>query len=121
MIGCFRLLVCVLAVVIAPSLVFPAANAQAREPISPGDDEVAAHLVGTMPVIRMDFARFPALQAVGAIPVELLVDEHGAVTSAKLEGEDDDAGELTKAQLDLVKALIAEAEKTAMKLHFRPF
>jgi len=121
MIGCFRLFVVVLAVIIAPCVACQETSAQAPQPVSPGDDEVAAHLVGTMPVIRMDFARFPNLKELGAIPVELLVDEHGAVTSAKLEDEDDDPGELTKAQLDMVKALIAEAEKTAMKLHFRPF
>ena len=120
--GYFRLLVVVLAAIIAPSVVCHEAKAQGREAVTPADDEVAAHLVGPMPVIRMDFARFPDLQVVGAIPVELLVDEQGNVTSAKLENEDDtDAKDLKKSQREMLKAVVAEAKKTGMKLHFRPF
>ena len=120
--GYFRMSVVVLAAIIAPSIVCYEAKAQGREPVSPDDDEVAAHLVGPMPVIRMDFARFPDLQVVGAIPVELLVDEQGNVTSAKLENEDNtDAKDLKKSQREMLKAVVAEAEKTGMKLHFRPF
>jgi hypothetical protein len=70
----------------------------------------------------MDFARFPDSQVVGAIPVELLVDEQGNVTSAKLENEDDtDAKDLKKSQREMLKAVVTEAKKTGMKLHFRPF
>jgi hypothetical protein len=70
----------------------------------------------------MDFTRFPDLQVVGSIPVELLVDEQGNVTSAKLEGADDtDARELKKSQREMLKAVGEEAEKTGMKLHFQPF
>src|SRR5260370_19436974 len=120
--GYFRLLVVVLAETIAPSIVCYEAKAQGREPVSPDDDEVAAHLVGPMPVIRMDFARFPDLQAVGAIPVELLVDEQGNVTSAKLENEGDtDAKDLKESEREMLKAVVAETKKTGMKLHFRPF
>jgi ankyrin repeat protein len=94
-----------------------------REPLSPSDEEVAAHLIGRMPVIRMDFSKFKALQRVGAIPVKVVVDEVGNVTSAKLEDHDDDIDSdgLTKVQREIVKAVVAEAEKTGMNLHFRPF
>src|SRR5260370_25008209 len=111
--GHFRLLVVVSAAIITLSIVCYEAKAQGRAPISPDDDEAAAHLVGPMPVIRMDFARFPDLQVVGAIPVELLVDEQGNVTSAKLENEDDtDAKDLKESQLETLKALVAAAKKT---------
>lgn len=120
--GYFRSLVIVLAAIIAPSIVCYEAKAQVREPVSPNDDEIAAHLVGTVPVIRMDFARFPDLQVVGALPVELIVNEQGNVTSAKLDGEDDtDDKNLKRSQREMAKALVAEAKKTGMQLHFRPF
>src|SRR5947209_6418035 len=120
--GYFRLLVVVLAAIIAPSVVCHEAKAQGREAVTPADDEVAAHLVGTTPVIRMDFARFPDLQVVGMVPVELLVDEQGNVLSAKLDGEDDtDDKNLKRSQREMAKALVAEAKKTGLQLHFRPF
>src|SRR5262245_47990403 len=120
--GDFRLLVIVLAAIIGPSVAFHEAKAQAREPVSPNDEEVAAHLVGTVPIIRMDFTRFPELLAVGALPVELLVDEQGNVTSGKVEGlYDADVKDLKKSQREMLKALVAEAEKTGMNLRFRPF
>lgn len=120
--GYFRLLVVMLAAPIALSVVCHQAKAQGRGPVSPDADEVAAHLVGAIPVIRMDFSRFPDLQAVGALPMELLVDEQGNVTSAKLDGEDDtDAKDLKRSQREMAKALVAEAKKTAMQLHFRSF
>jgi ankyrin repeat protein len=96
--------------------------AQGRETASPGEEEVVAHLVGTVPVIRMDFTKFPELQVFGKVPVELLVDERGNVISVKLEDEDDiDAKELKKSQRELLKDLIGEAQKAGMQLHFRPF
>ncbi len=120
--GHFRSLIIVLAAVLTPPVVCHEAKAQAREPISPDDDEVAAHLVGAVPVIRMDFARFPDLQVVGMVPVKLLVDEQGNVSSAKFESEDDtDPKDLKKSQREMLKALVSEAEKTGMQLHFRPF
>lgn len=120
--GYFRLLVVVLAAVFAPSFVGHEAKAQDREPVSPDDDEVAAHLVGSVPVIRMDFARFPDLEVVGTVPVEVLVDEHGNVTSVKLEGGDvTEAKDMKKSQRDMLRAVVAEAEKVGMQLHFRPF
>ena len=67
--GYFRLLVVMLAAPIALSVVCHQAKAQGRGPVSPDADEVAAHLVGAIPVIRMDFSRFPDLQAVGALPM----------------------------------------------------
>jgi ankyrin repeat protein len=120
--GCFRLLVVALAVPIASSFIGYEAKSQGREPVSPDNQEVAAHLMGTLPVIRMDFAKFPDLQAVGVVPVEVVVDEHGNVTSVKLEGGDDiDDKDMTKSQRDMLRAVIAEAQKTGMQLHFRPF
>jgi ankyrin repeat protein len=117
-----RLVAIVLAASIASSFVCHRAQAQTSEPISPNDDEVAAHLVGTVPVIRMDFIRFPYLELAGAVPMELLVDEQGNVTAAKLESDDDaDDNDLTNAQRRMLKALAAEAEKVRMNLHFRPF
>lgn len=120
--GCFRLLVVGLAVVIAPSLIGQEAKSQGREPASPDEEEVAAHLVGTVPVIRMDFASFPELELVGVVPVEVLVDEHGNVTSVKLEGGDvTDANDMKKSEREMLRAVVAEAEKAGMQLHFRPF
>ena len=118
--GYFRLLVVVLAAIIAPSIVCYEAKAQGRAPISPDDDEVAAHLVGPMPVIRMDFARFPDLQVVGAIPVELVESElfgheKGAFTGANARR----AGYFEEANNGTL--FLDEAKKTGMKLHFRPF
>jgi ankyrin repeat protein len=118
--GCFHLLVVVLAVVIAPSFIGQEAKSQGREAVSPDEEEVAAHLIGTVPVIRMDFARFPELEAAGTVPVEVLVDEHGNVTSVKLE-VDTDAKDIKKSQRDMLRAVVAEAEKAGMQLHFRPF
>lgn len=118
----YRFLRFVLALVIATSLIRQETKSQTREPKSPKDDEVAAHLVGEVPVIRMDLNKFPELQSAGTLPVELLVDEQGNVISAKLEGADSpDIEELTKPQREMLKAVVAEAEKTGMKLHFRPF
>ena len=120
--GHFRMLVVALSATMALSVVCRQTRAQSREPVSPDPDQVAAHLVGAMPVIRMDFARFPDLQAIGAIPVELLVDEQGNVTSVKLDGDDDTGAEdLKKSQREMLNALVAEAEKAGMRLRFRPF
>jgi ankyrin repeat protein len=108
----------------APLLVCNEARAQGREPVSPDEDEVAAHLLGKAPIVRMDFKKFPDLQVVGMIPVELLVDEQGKVTAVKLDGEDDDLDDikdLTKSEREMMNALVAEAKNTAMQLHFRPF
>src|SRR5262245_57119173 len=96
--GHFRLLVIVFAALIAPSVLCHEAKAQAREAASPDEEEVAAHLVGAVPVIRMDFARFPDLQMVGMVPVELLVDERGNVTSVKCEGDGADLNDIKKSQ-----------------------
>ncbi len=120
--GYVRLLVVVLTVIVASAIVGHEAKAQGREPVSPDDEEVAAHLVGKVPVIRMDFTKFPDLQVLGVVPVELLVDEQGNVTSVKLEGDDDaDAKDMKKSQREMLKAVVAEAKKTGMQLHFRPF
>jgi ankyrin repeat protein len=120
--GYFRLLIVMLAVAVASSLAGHEAKAQSREPVSPDDEEVAAHLVGKVPVIRMDFTRFPDLQVVGMVPVELLVDERGNVILAKVEGDDDsDTKDLKKSQREMLRALVAEAQKAGMQLHFRPF
>jgi ankyrin repeat protein len=117
---CSRILVVGLAVLIAPSFTRNEAKSQGREPVSPDEEEVAAHLVGTVPAIRMDFARFPELEAAGTVPVEVLVDEHGNVTSVKLE-IDTDTKDIKKSQRDMLRAVVAEAEKAGMQLHFRPF
>lgn len=111
---------------IAASVLCRGANSQDREPVSPDDKEIAAHLIGQMPVIRMDFSKSPMLAAIGVVPVELLVDENGNVTSAKVEGEDNantdaEGTRLTKSQREMLKTVIAEADKTAMTLRFRPF
>jgi len=99
-----------------------AASPQGREPKSPDDEEVAAHLVGQMPVIRMDLSKFPVLESIGGVPVELLVDEQGNVTSAKVEGDDEIAtARLAKSQRETLRAVVAEVKKTATTLHFRPF
>jgi ankyrin repeat protein len=119
---CSRLFVVGLAVVIASSFTRHEAKSQGREPVSPDEEEVAAHLVGTVPVIRMDFARFPELEVVGTVPVEVLVDEHGSVSSVKLDGDDvTDAKDMKKSQREMLRAVVAEAEKAGMQLHFRPF
>jgi ankyrin repeat protein len=117
----FRLLVVVLTVVVASSIVGHDGKAQGREPVSPDDEDVAAHLVGPVPVVRMDFAKFPDLQVIGMVPVELLVDEQGNVTSVKFEGDGSDPNDLKKSQREMLKALVAEAKNSAMQLHFRPF
>jgi hypothetical protein len=125
--GYFRLLTIVFSMVVATCVVGHEAKAQTREPVTPGDEEVAAHLLGTAPVIRMELSKFPQLRSAGAIPVELVVDEQGNVTSAKLQGEDEEdendpeIKKLTKAQLQVLKNLVAEAKKAGMQLHFRPF
>ena len=112
-----RPLVFVLATIIA-------ATPQDREPLSPDDQEIAAHLIGEMPIIHLDFNKLPDLATIGAVPVNLLVDQQGNVTSAKVEGMDKDDADykaLTRSQRELVKTMMAEAEKTGMTLRFRPF
>lgn len=121
--NCSRLLVFVLAAIIATSLAWQGACAQDREALSPDDQEIAAHLVGKLPVIRMDLSKFPELESIGGVPVELLVDAQGNVTSAKVEDEDEveTAQDLTGPQRETLKAVIAEVHKTAPTLRFRPF
>lgn len=125
--GYFRLFTIVLSVVVATCVVCHEAKAQSREPATPGDEEIAAHLLGTPPVIRLDLSKVPQLRSAGAIPVELVVDEQGNVTSAKLQDEDEEnendpeIKKLPKAQLAVIKNVIAEAKKAGMQLHFRPF
>ena len=97
-------------------------TANGRQPFQPQPQEVAAHLTGEFPVVRMDFNKLPDLQAIGFVPVEVVVDEQGNVTSAKLEGADDnDDDDVPKAQREMLRAVVAEAENLASKLRFRPF
>lgn len=120
--GYSRVLIFVLTMVITLPVTCQEAKPQSHEPISPNQKEVAAHLIGEAPVVRIDVSKFPEFNEAGALPVELFVDEQGNVTSAKLEGPDDsDSADLTKAQLEMIKAMIAEGEKIGMTLHFRPF
>lgn len=125
--GYFRLFTIVLSAVVAMCVVCHEANAQTPDPLTPGDEEVAAHLLGPAPVIRMELSKVPQLRSAGAVPVELVVDEQGNVTSAKLQGEDEEDDndpeikKLPKAQLEVLKNLVAEARKAGMQLHFRPF
>lgn len=118
-----QLLTFIFAAVIASSFGSLQAHAQSREPITPDDDVVSKHLVGEVPVIRMDFSKFPDFPGATAMPVELTVDEQGNVLTADLDDDEDadDTKELTKAQLKIVKAIVAEAKKIGMQLHFRPF
>jgi ankyrin repeat protein len=118
----FRLLAVVLGAVFAWPALCHEVIAQVREPVSPNDDVIAAHLVGTVPAIRMDFSRFRELQVIGTVPVSLVVDEQGHVTSVHMEGEDEfDAKDMKKLQREMIKTLVVEAKRTGMQLHFRPF
>jgi len=113
-----------LLVVVAALLASPAHEAQAQGPmpLSPTEEEVATHMIGTVPVIRMDSKDFPEFPTIGAVPVELIVNEHGKVISARLEDEDDDGAEdLTKSQRALLRGIVTEAETTGLALQFRPF
>ncbi|HLJ88756.1 MAG TPA: ankyrin repeat domain-containing protein [Candidatus Angelobacter sp.] len=122
--GYSRLSIFVFALFIASAVISYEVQAQDVEAVTPNEEEVAAHLIGTMPVIRMDFKGFPELATFGEVPVELLVNKQGNVISVKLDDlndDDADAKELSKAQRVLLRALIAEAKKTGMGLRFRPF
>lgn len=119
-----RFVVLVLFVAIAGLVLCQEARPQDREPISPDYKEVAAHLVGEMPVIRMDFKKFPELEAGGGVSVELIVDEQGNVTSARLDGHDDgdeDLSELTESEREMLTTIIEKVKTIGMTLHFRPF
>lgn len=118
----FRLSGIVLALLLAAPVVCHGVNAQDREPVTPEDEEIAAHLLGSVPVIRINFSKFPELKGAGAIPVEVLVDGQGNVTEVMLKGEDEDEiKDLKPSQREMVKSIVSEAKRVGMQLHFRPF
>jgi len=95
---------------------------QSHNPIAPNDEEVAAHLIGEVPPIRVDFSKFTALESIGTIQVQLHVSEKGTVTTAELLGYDENEFDgLTRPQREMMKTLAEEAQKTAVSLRFRPF
>jgi len=119
---CPRIVTLTLIAFIAPSLLCQDAKLPKAEPISPDNEEIRAHLIDEMPIVRLDFSKFAGLEQIGVVPVEVTVDEQGNVSSAKLEGADQvDESNVPKAEREMVKTVIAEAEKAGMKLHFRPF
>ena len=120
---CFRrILTLALALATSPYIVCQDASSENRETISPDDQTVASHLVGPVPVVRMDFQRFPELAEMGGVPIEVLVDEQGNVLSAEMEGyRESRVEQLPNKQMEIVKAVVAAVENAGTKLQFRPF
>ncbi len=118
----FRLSFIFMTMAIVPGTVCQESMPRSQSPFSPSDDDVMTHLIGELPVIRRDFSNFPELGSAGSLPVEVYVDELGNVTSAKIDGEDEmNSANLTKAQLQVLKSIIAEAIEKASTLRFHPF
>ncbi len=106
----------------ASSLLSQEAALRQPEPISPDTEEIPAHLIGEVPIVRFDFGKFPDIESLGVMPIEIVVDEHGDVVSAEIEGgEDLDDSDVPKAQREALKVIVKEAKDAALKLHFRPF
>jgi hypothetical protein len=66
---CLRLLAAAVAVPIVPSLICQETTSNSREPISPAPEEVAAHLIGEVPGVGINFSKVPAPQSIGLIPL----------------------------------------------------
>ena len=120
---CFHLVPLFLLLTMVPLLSSQETNSEAQDILQPTDNEVLKHLLGQIPIVRVDFRQFEELGSMGTIPVSLTVDEQGIVTSAKIQGEDEDEqpSTLTKAQLKLLKTLMAEAKRVSSQMRFRPF
>jgi hypothetical protein len=114
----------VLAVIIfsAASLLSQDAVLQRPEPISPETEEIPAHLIGEMPIVRFDFSKLADLESLGVIPIDIVVGEEGDVVSAEIEGSQElDDSDIPKIQRETLRIIVKEAKDAALKLHFRPF
>src|SRR3954452_21247882 len=96
----FGRLLCLAAITFSASSLLCQSDASQRpEPISPDAEEIAAHLIGEMPIVRFDFSKLPDLESLGVMPIEIVVDQQGNVVSAEIEGGQDlDDSEIPKSQ-----------------------
>ena len=96
----------VLAVIIfsAASLLSQDAVLQRPEPISPETEEIPAHLIGEMPIVRFDFSKLADLESLGVIPIDIVVGEEGDVVSAEIEGSQElDDSDIPKIQRETLR------------------
>ena len=119
---CARFVSLIVIIVTASSIFSQNVGTKRSETVSPETEEIPAHLMGEMPIVRFDFSKFPDLESLGVMPVEIIVDQQGDVVSAEVEGANDtDDSDFPKAERNVIATIAKEAKHAAMKLHFRPF